>query len=82
MTHKNRNTAYLNRGGAPSKGRGRLQLAARRALYGRDLVTTGDVARTAYARHVLLDGKQITPDRYRLVRCVMITPDYGAASDY
>jgi hypothetical protein len=34
----------------PAKGRGRLQVAARRAFYEAEVVTTAEVAQAAYAR--------------------------------
>jgi hypothetical protein len=61
----------LLRGGGPGKGRGRLQVAARRKFYSTDVVSTADVVRTAYARRTLLHGKRVMPHHYRFVRKVL-----------
>jgi len=58
----------LNRGGGPGKGRGRLQVAARRGFYVGDVVSTADIAQAAYAQRILLHGKRIEPCHYRFVR--------------
>jgi hypothetical protein len=58
----------LNRGGGPGKGRGRLQVAARRGFYVSDVVSTADIAQAAYAQRILLQGKRIEPCHYRFVR--------------
>jgi hypothetical protein len=58
----------LNRGGGPGRGRGRLQVAARRGFYLSDVVSTADIAQAAYAQRILLHGKRIEPCHYRFVR--------------
>jgi len=58
----------LNQGGAPARGRGRLQVAARRGFYLSDVVSTAEIAQAAYAHRILLHGKRIEPCHYRFVR--------------
>jgi hypothetical protein len=55
----------------PGKGRGRLQTAARRGFYGSKILTTGEVAQTAYARKVLLHGRKLQPEDYKHIRRVL-----------
>jgi len=50
MTAKMRRLPQLKRGGRLTCGRGRIQVAARRAAGFRDVLTTTDVAMMAYAR--------------------------------
>jgi len=55
----------------PALGRGRCQTAAKRAFYGSRTVTTGEVARIAYARRLLLHGKPLLPWHYKHLRRVL-----------
>src|SRR5262245_36320643 len=70
-TVKARKIPQLKRGGAPGRGRGRIQLAARRSLYDCVIVSTADVAQTAFARKTLLHGRRLEPHDYRLARAAL-----------
>jgi hypothetical protein len=59
------------------KGRGRLQTAARRGFIGSKVLTTGEVARAAYARKLLLHGRKLQPEDWRHIRralCAIAKP--------
>jgi len=61
----------LNQGGGPGRGRGRLQLAAQRQFYGREVISTAEVAQAAFVRWLLLHGRRLRPDHYRQIRRVL-----------
>ncbi|PWT84404.1 MAG: hypothetical protein C5B56_15640 [Proteobacteria bacterium] len=62
----------LKRGGGPGRGRGRIQRAIRRkAFLSGGFVSTGDVARAAFVRRLLLHGRRLRPDHYRQVRRIL-----------
>jgi hypothetical protein len=52
----------------PGLGRGRVQLAARRAFISCPIVTMADVVELAFARKRLLYGRRLEPHDYRLAR--------------
>lgn len=52
----------------PALNRGRVQIAARRAAIGREVLTTSDVVRMAYCRKLLLHGRKLEAHDYRLAR--------------
>jgi len=66
----------------PGLGRGRVQRAARRAVIGRQVVSTADVVVLAFARKRLLHGRQLEPHDYRLARRALelIAEPIGRAS--
>jgi glutathione S-transferase len=52
----------------PALGRGRVQLAARRAFVCGDTISTADAAMFAYCRKTLVHGRRLAPHDYRLLR--------------
>jgi hypothetical protein len=73
ITSPRRKIPQLNRGGGPGRGRGRVQLAARRSLYDRSTVSTADVVEMAFARKLLIHGRRAEPHDYRLARAAIAT---------
>src|SRR5262245_28034785 len=59
---------WLQRPPTPSKGRGRLQQAAKRLFCGQSVVTTAQVAEWGYCEQLLLRGKRLRPADYYAVR--------------
>jgi hypothetical protein len=66
LTPSLRNLAH--RPAKPALGRGRLQIAARRCFYGADVVSTSEVAQSAYVRRLLMEGRRLRPHYYRRIR--------------
>jgi hypothetical protein len=55
----------------PALGNGRVQRAARRCFYGADVVSTAEVAQSAYVRRLLMEGWRLRPHYYRRIRRVL-----------
>jgi hypothetical protein len=68
MPDRRKFSENLKRGGGPGRGRGRVQIAAKRAalLAGERLISTADVLAIAYARRKLLHGLPVRRHHYRL----------------
>ena len=60
------NQRGLNRGGAPH--RGRVQRAAVRLSHLQSVLSTADVCAIAYCRKMLLHGRRLDPQDYRMAR--------------
>ena len=52
----------------PGLGRGKVQLAAKRAFVCGEVISTADVAQFAYCHKTLLHGRRLEPHDYRLAR--------------
>jgi hypothetical protein len=55
----------------PALGRGKLQIAAKRCFYAADVVSTAEVAQSAYVRRILMEGWRVRSDSYRRIRRVL-----------